>query len=30
MADYRPSYSAQAAADGWKRCVGWFDKFLKA
>ena len=29
-ADYRPSYKAEAAADGWKRCVGWFNKYLKA
>ena len=29
-ADYRPSYKAEAAADGWKRCVAWFDKYLKA
>jgi carboxymethylenebutenolidase len=29
-ADYRPSYKAEAAADAWKRCVGWFDKYLKA
>jgi carboxymethylenebutenolidase len=29
-ADYRPSYNAEAAADGWKRCVGWFNKYLKA
>lgn len=29
-ADYRPSYKPEAAADGWKRCVGWFDKYLKA
>lgn len=29
-ADYRPSYRAEAAADGWKRCVGWFEKYLKA
>jgi carboxymethylenebutenolidase len=28
-ADYRPSYKAEAAADAWKRCVGWFDKYLK-
>lgn len=28
-ADYRPSYKPEAAADGWKRCVGWFDKYLK-
>jgi len=30
MADYRPSYNAAAAADAWKRCTGWFDKYLKA
>ena len=29
-ADYRPSYKPEAAADAWKRCVGWFDKYLKA
>ena len=29
-ADYRPSYSAQAANDGWKRCVAFFNKHLKA
>jgi len=29
-ADYRPSYNAAAAADAWKRCLGWFDKYLKA
>jgi carboxymethylenebutenolidase len=29
-ADYRPSYNAAAAADAWKRCVGWFTKNLKA
>ena len=23
-ADYRPSYRAEAAADGWKRCLAWF------
>lgn len=23
-ADYRPSYLAAAAQDGWKRCLGWF------
>ena len=28
-ADYRPSFKAEAAADAWKRCVGWFDKYLK-
>lgn len=30
FADYRPSYNAAAAADAWKRCTGWFDRFLKA
>lgn len=25
-ADYRPSYLAAAAADGWKRCTGWFSR----
>jgi carboxymethylenebutenolidase len=29
-ADYRPSYNAAAAADAWKRCTGWFEKYLKA
>jgi carboxymethylenebutenolidase len=29
-ADYRPSYNKAAADDGWNRCVGWFDKHLKA
>jgi carboxymethylenebutenolidase len=29
-ADYRPSYNAVAAADGWKRCTSWFEKYLKA
>jgi len=23
-ADYRPSYRKEQAADGWKRCLGWF------
>jgi carboxymethylenebutenolidase len=23
-ADYRPSYTKDAAEDGWKRCVAWF------
>jgi carboxymethylenebutenolidase len=27
-ADYRPSYRKEAADDGWKRCVGWFRKYL--
>jgi carboxymethylenebutenolidase len=29
-ADYRPSYRKGPAEDGWKRCVAWFDKNLKA
>jgi len=29
-ADYRPSYNAQAAADGWKRCVAHFKQHVKA
>ena len=29
FADYRPSFNAAAAADGWKRCTDWFDKYLK-
>jgi carboxymethylenebutenolidase len=29
-ADYRPSYNAAAATDAWKRCTGWFEKYLKA
>lgn len=28
-ADYRPSYKADAAADAWKRCTNWFEKYLK-
>jgi carboxymethylenebutenolidase len=27
-ADYRPSYKAEAAKDGWTRCVAWFKKHL--
>jgi carboxymethylenebutenolidase len=23
-ADYRESYNAEAAADGWSRCLAWF------
>ena len=26
-ADYRPSYNAAAAEDGWKRCVAWLKKY---
>jgi carboxymethylenebutenolidase len=29
-ADYRPSFNAAAAVDGWKRCMDWFAKYLKA
>ena len=28
-ADYRPSYNKADADDAWKRCTGWFDKYLK-
>jgi carboxymethylenebutenolidase len=27
-ADYRPSYRAEAAQDGWQRCVAWFKRYL--
>ena len=30
FADYRPSYNAAAAADAWKRCTAFFEKWLKA
>ncbi len=30
FADYRPSFNAAAAADGWKRCLDWFARYLKA
>jgi carboxymethylenebutenolidase len=26
-ADYRPSYDAEAAKDGWRRCLEWFRKY---
>ena len=29
-ADYRPSYRKAEAEDGWKRCLAWFAKTLKA
>jgi carboxymethylenebutenolidase len=29
-ADYRPTYRAEAAKDGWARCLAWFQKYLKA
>jgi carboxymethylenebutenolidase len=28
-ADYRPSYNPLAAADAWKRCLDWFNQYLK-
>ncbi len=30
FADYRPSYNPTAAADAWKRCLGLFERTLKA
>ena len=27
-ADYRPSYQAEAAKDGWQRALAWFKKYL--
>jgi carboxymethylenebutenolidase len=29
-ADYRPTYRPEAAKDGWTRCLGWFQQYLKA
>ncbi|HSO71887.1 MAG TPA: dienelactone hydrolase family protein [Thermodesulfobacteriota bacterium] len=29
FADYRPSYRPEAAADAWRRCLAWFNKYLK-
>jgi len=29
FADYRPSYRADAAKDAWKRCLSWFNQYLK-
>jgi carboxymethylenebutenolidase len=29
-ADYRQSYRAEAAKEGWTRCVGWFNRYLRA
>jgi carboxymethylenebutenolidase len=29
-ADYRQSYWPEAAKDGWTRCVGWFNRYLRA
>ncbi|MCX8118160.1 MAG: dienelactone hydrolase family protein [Desulfobacterota bacterium] len=28
-ADYRPSYRPEAAKDAWRRCIAWFNKYLK-
>ncbi len=28
-ADYRPSYRSETAADAWRRCLSWFNKYLK-
>jgi carboxymethylenebutenolidase len=30
LADYRPTYNAEAAKDGWAKCVAWFEKYVKA
>jgi carboxymethylenebutenolidase len=29
FADYRPSYRPEAAKDAWRRCLAWFNKYLK-
>ncbi len=29
FADYRPSYRAEAAEDGWLRCIAWFNRYLR-
>ena len=29
FADYRPSYRPEAAKDGWRRCLAWFNRYLK-
>ena len=29
LADYRPSYNAEASAAAWKEALGWFGKYLK-
>jgi len=29
FADYRPSYRPEAAGDAWRRCLAWFNKYLK-
>ena len=28
-ADYRPSYHAESAADGWQRMLAWFAQYAK-
>ena len=28
-ADYRPSYRPEAAADAWRRCLAWFNSYLR-
>ena len=30
MADYRPSYNAEAADAAWKAALDWFGKYVKA
>lgn len=30
LADYRPSYNADDAKDGWARLLAWFERYLKA
>ncbi len=30
LADYRPSYNAEDAKDGWARMLAWFERYLKA
>lgn len=29
FADYRPSYRPEAAKDAWRRCLEWFNKYLR-
>ena len=29
MAEGRPSYRPEATADAWRRCIEWFDRYLK-
>ncbi len=29
FADYRPSFRPEAAVDAWRRCLAWFNKYLK-